>query len=954
MCAVGAVAQVKADHLIRHIPDENLVSRTVHSIFQDDEGYLWIGTQAGTYLYNGQHFKMPKQLPPSARRPIASICGLNGNYWLSYGDENKSLLFGKKQGLITRGHLWNTTPFVHDRDTFLLSTSTFEVHLSNFDTALSSTIVPGFGRGLISYRLPTITSISSRSLDSVLVGTTKGLFLYVYGHCHRLGPKRFHNVEISAISKNEVGCWMGTKDWLYRISETGMPIDSVRNPNGERIKAIAYSKRAGLWFSTSAKELYSYHDQSLSNETEAAGIPGVLVNTIFMDQNHDVWLGTNGKGLIHVHTGPFNYISLIHGIKDNWLKDRIRVSKKRHLLLTGGGLSGWHDSLQILNEGLEEENNYFYQALAISPSFYALAMQHSDKHMPSQYMTVFGKEVVKVSGTALFRIDSNRFLFGQHSSGVYLHNKTTKTSKLLEQFLPASISAFCLAEDSLLLVGTRRGIRFFDLKTLKKKPLEHGIPQSLAELKNQRIYQIVKRMDGAIWVVYNGGVAQYKQGMWTDALPTECSDLLYTCAAQDKLGRMFMGHQHGVTIISGDSITELGLRHGLPSLQVHYLSVDLQENTLWIGTDQGIVTLPLARLKELVATVPSVKLLDLELMPDSLLRYPWGELSLRHTENDISIHYDLLNIPGLERAYTYYKVNNPDNKWVQADNNAINWYNLSPGTYTVWIAAGYSDKKLVSIKPVVFTIHPPFWKTPLAMGLGIAGFLLLGTFLALWRIRYIRLAEFEKRRVMTQIHVLQQQSMTAMMNPHFIFNALNAVQNFALRHKDRVASQFIADLAKFIRTQMHMLEKNTILLGDEMNQLRLYLQLESKRFDDAFHYTVTVEQSLLDMKAEIPPMLIQPFAENAIWHGLLPKDGIKKLNVSVTQITDNALQVVIEDNGVGFKSPKDSKHQSRGIQLIRKRLELHNEGSFEGDIVIGTGENGGVVVSVKIRLHNVD
>lgn len=955
LCYFGCQEYSFASHLVRHIDDAGLVSKTIHSIYQDEDGYLWIGTQSGAFVFNGTEFKLPYNFQGSIQSPIASVCALNGTYWLSFGNENAALVSGRSPKTISRGHLWPTAPFVRGNDTFLLSTSTYRVHLDNEDTSMATFISEDFQLGDRTSLLPDIRGISQRSLDSVIVATSKGIFLYTYGLFEPLGPKRLSLMEFHAISNNEKGIWIGSKEWVYRLSEKGRPIDSIVNPSKEQIMSIAYSKKAGLWFSTASKKLFWHKDGLTKDVSESAGVPRVLVNQVFIDRNEDVWLGTNGAGLVQVLTGPFHHINIADGIKDNWLKYQLRVSDSEHLLLTSGGLSVWNDSMKAANGRYNEyANHYCYEAISLSQNQHVLALQHADKSQLPKLFTIENREFYSVPATTLLQIDSTKFIYGQHSGDVFSYDIHTKVKSERVPFFPASISSIAMVSDSLLFIGTRRGMRFMNPEKMVKLDPKGRIPKTFELLNERRIYQLLPLKDKSILAVYNGGIARYVDGEWKNATPAKASNgLLYTCAAESEDGRLFLGHQKGILIVEGDSISEIGLQHGLPSQQVHYLSIDPLKEILWIGTDQGIATLSLNRLSELTGPQPTLKLLSLELMPDSSLSYPWGELSLDHTNNDISIHFDVLNIRGLATAYGYYIINNLKNKWVRAENNTIDKYNLSPGTYTVWTAAGYSENGLKPGNPFVFTIRPPFWRTPLGIGIYVSVFLLLVVVLVMLRIRYIRRTEYEKRKVMTQIHVLQQQSMTAMMNPHFIFNALNAVQNFALRHKDRVASQFIADLAKFIRTQMHMLEKKTILLKDEMAQLELYLQLESKRFDDAFRYEIKVDPKLVKLGAEIPPMLIQPFAENAIWHGLLPKDGIKRLNIAATYDGNEGMEVVVEDNGVGFQNPKDSSHLSRGISLIKKRLELHNDDAFEENLQIGTGENGGVKVRVKIRLNNI-
>ncbi|MEM9025129.1 MAG: histidine kinase, partial [Bacteroidota bacterium] len=169
------------------------------------------------------------------------------------------------------------------------------------------------------------------------------------------------------------------------------------------------------------------------------------------------------------------------------------------------------------------------------------------------------------------------------------------------------------------------------------------------------------------------------------------------------------------------------------------------------------------------------------------------------------------------------------------------------------------------------------------------------------------------------------------MNPHFVFNALNAIQNFIMKSDKEAGYLYLSKFARLIRMILENSPKGTVSLEEELKMLTLYLEMESLRFDSRFVYELEVDPSLSQSVEEIPSMIIQPYVENAIVHGLLNKmDGEKgRLEISIAR-ADQGIRCTITDNGVGRKRAEELKkkklltHRSVGISNTRERLEILN------------------------------
>ncbi len=176
---------------------------------------------------------------------------------------------------------------------------------------------------------------------------------------------------------------------------------------------------------------------------------------------------------------------------------------------------------------------------------------------------------------------------------------------------------------------------------------------------------------------------------------------------------------------------------------------------------------------------------------------------------------------------------------------------------------------------------------------------------------------------------LALKSLRTQMNPHFIFNALNSVNHFIAKSDERSANRFIADFSRLMRLVLDQSQNDLISLSEEMEIINLYLKLEHNRFRDKFDYDLTIHPDIEADKIEVSPMLIQPFIENAVWHGLRYKEAEGKLWVKVDKMPDR-IEVEITDNGIGrkksqeLKTSNQKKHNSIGLKNIENRLELIN------------------------------
>ena len=180
-------------------------------------------------------------------------------------------------------------------------------------------------------------------------------------------------------------------------------------------------------------------------------------------------------------------------------------------------------------------------------------------------------------------------------------------------------------------------------------------------------------------------------------------------------------------------------------------------------------------------------------------------------------------------------------------------------------------------------------------------------------------------------NLLALKSLRTQMNPHFIFNALNSVNNYIAKSDERSANRFLSDFSVLMRSVLENSEEDFIPLSKELELLELYVKLEHSRFSDKFDFEIDINDKI-DIEAfEIPPMLLQPYIENAIWHGLRYKEEKGFLKIQIDQIDLETLEINIEDNGVGrkksaeLKTANQKKQKSKGMGNIKKRIQILND-----------------------------
>jgi hypothetical protein len=319
--------------------------------------------------------------------------------------------------------------------------------------------------------------------------------------------------------------------------------------------------------------------------------------------------------------------------------------------------------------------------------------------------------------------------------------------------------------------------------------------------------------------------------------------------------------------------------------------------------------------------------------------------SLTYDQSDIRLEFGLNRYNSSKSMIYYYKLNASDNEegdWLKLPEgiNYIQLTSLAAGDYTVLVYAESKAGRRSEVSELVhFSVLPPFWQRWWF-------YLLIGTSVLLMAFIIIskRLSIREKRKneelslalYKQRTALLQLENLRSQMNPHFIFNALNSIQDYIVLNERKLASSFLVKFSRLIRIYLEQGQQNEIYLKQEIEALRLYLELEKVRFEEELTYEIIIDDELDLTTIKIPSLLIQPYIENALKHGLLHKKSDRSLSVRFSLKSSKVLECIIEDNGVGRSVSHDinlsrKEHRSFATQATEKRVELINEVKSNND-----------------------
>ncbi len=1002
---------------------DGLSNNQVNSIAQDNDGFIWIGTSDGLNRFDGYKVHSFHQMPREKNSLIFNgvysiVCDHRNGLWICTSEGIS--YYNKKTGRFYnfRNNPSDNKSIADDEyaNVYLDGDNTAWITnisiLYRFDSLLHyKRVQPGFKiildqkeitsyANLVQDRQNHLWGMASGSLFLLdkhtlhikeqfknCPGTIKTIYQdshlqywagSFYGGLLRFDPVNRSFQEIPLINKstvvNSITEWkdkegfawlvVGTdngvilmdpfslKSKLYTYQTGSMEQYSLR---GNNVSCVLVDRQNILWIGTDNGVSYVRPSQQ---QFELWGInaPGPLNRqgvgdfVYSLDENSSgLWFSTwltqglflfNNSG--ELQTNPFEKKKKALPIPDSIKVFYVQCSGDSALWFTT------ENSLVLLN--LKTSRTYFYNPPAANQSIGLRTIVPLNDHTwwirtrnnganglyvfdPLKRKFIRHYECNKTqSGSApesimdIFLSKSKEFFFGSRNDGLYKYNRAKDNFTPLfeftgEQLLSHSNDFESIAEDKkgLLWIGTFKGLFAFD-PTTKKIIYDYSDDPLISGVEIAALCFDAKEN---LWMNSNRGLfcltktGQLKHFSSADVLPNNFAEGVLRLGKNDY---MYSGFHNYLARFKPDQL----IKTLLPVASVHFSEASIMGKPYFFQYNSS-------GEKEMV---------------------------IQAGQNRFALDFSIMNYDDNNSKHYYYRLKGAVNNWQQNENGHLVFYNIAPGNYTLYVKG--TDKQTLSPGEediVHITVDAFWWQTTTFWLCCVAITVFFTAFIIRRHIVNIRKQAAFKQRL-TEMEMI---ALRAQMNPHFIFNSLNSIENFIMQNKERQASDYLNKFARLIRIILENSSHNLITVAQDMEALQLYVDLEQFRFHNKFSFQVCMDKELMEDTYRIPPLLIQPFVENAIVHGLANSDQPNlRLTVNV-RLEEDYIKYTIEDNGVGRKkaalyhSQNGSKHKSVGLHITQERITIFNRQHSSDDEVMlidlydAEGNAAGTRCEIKIK-----
>lgn len=641
-----------------------------------------------------------------------------------------------------------------------------------------------------------------------------------------------------------------------------------------------------------------YQFSNLQNDPlDATSLPGNMVFNIFKSKSGMHYIGTQNKGFIQwdMEANRFYEYSFFskQGVPENTVYDIINDGQNSFWLATWGGLIHFDEAKQRFT-------SYRSKKYPETQNLYAVhKLQHKNSLL-----------VASEHGMMYFSLKQKEWL--PCAPDVFQEN--------------AIIGRHILEDkDGILWIGTEGG----GLVRLDYVKQEIKIVQEVSRISENVRY--VLKEHNSLWLATDQGIVSYDMKKDTvihhirmDGIHQ--SNVCYSIQ-KDQVGNFWIGTNFGLLKLDRRThrLQNYNITNGLKFLEFNTACTLAEEDgTLLFGGVGGITKFnPLDIVKNTFSPDPiitSVRVNNQNCHLTDSANYVFG-----HQENDLTFHYTANNFSNHERNQYYYRVQGLMEQWKNNQtHHTISFNSVPPGSYSFQVRSVNSDGiQSEGVARFSFIIQPPWWKTWWFMTVMILSVLFIAWILIKRRIRSIRnQAELKQRIAETEMMALRAQ-----MNPHFIFNCLNSIDAFIQSNDKYQATTYLNKFARLLRNVLDSSNQNTVTFSKDFETLKLYLELEQLRNSNKFTTHIHADKELMDDDFQVPPLLIQPYVENAILHGLKYRtDNAGKLMISAYKLHER-IYYVIEDNGVGRAKSKNGISKDRvsyGMKMTSDRVRYFN------------------------------
>ncbi len=963
---------------------KGLPQSQVKAINQDREGFLWVGTLGGLAKFDGKNFEV-----------FTVENGLLSNRitFIEFIDEK--LYVGHENGISVRK---NAKQF----EALSLRDFPENLRFSHVIQFKKKILVSTNGMGLYEIQGNTLKPISPKNIDSdeleefqrirkmavvqgkLFIGTRGGLYFSQDLNTFKLIPQTaewsvsdleaFDN-QLAVANYNDATYLLKntTKaDFDLQVLSpefsTEVLLETIKNPSITNLWTLDENnliRKISLNFkklnaSINTSDLVLNQNQALTKE---------IITTIFVDANGVLWIGTEGKGMYQFLGDAFVKYDLGSPV----------------LSILQDGQNLWFGTM---NGGLIQKNAFGHTA-----------------SIP--------KELEKATVWATLKDKNGQLWFGTNI-GIFIYNQRNWLiwTKENQKNLPSNrISALHEDTEGTIWIGTKQGLaRAVQGVILPVDFTKKASPQIIRDIVSVKsdLY-IATKTNLFLYAVNTGELSE---------INPKSQNSSFSCLLVDKYQNVWIGTEEGLyvlkdgefnliefarssserfinflvrqndQVIAGTnnglflfsdfdaSLQNFRVRHfdedyGLSGTETNIKSAFVEKNNvskLWFGTSDGLFLFNMNRLNQALDNYkPKLYLSEFQVnFAPYELKNSKENFELKSNQNRLRFIFQVLDLYQMDKVKLQYRMGSSED-WIEVGQSSEIVFNqLAAGNYELQVRAQGGNGNYSDIMRFHFEILKPFYATWWFILMLILGAILIIVTIARYRINQIKsLQAQEKLALNNRLNALEQQSLNASMNRHFIFNALNSIQYFINTQDKLSANKYLSKFAQLIRKNLDSSAsgESKVSLAEELQRLELYLTLESMRFDGRFHYHFDIDEDIDQEELTLPAMLFQPFIENAIIHGILPKDDlVGQITFSAKRIEDR-IEFTITDNGQGYSTSlsqkkDDGDHYSHGTNITKSRIEVIRK--ISGDVIELIGpedlidENNAIIgTKVVIRLKEM-
>lgn len=905
---LGGISRFDGINFYNYSKKNGLLDNQTYSLFIDSKQSIYIGSVGGFSIYNGKTF-LPVKLPKK-------YC--NSNVVAFAQDHLKNIWF-----VLENMGLGKLTP--NGKTEFYNET-----------------------KGLNS-NTRTVFFDSNKQL---WVGTRYGLFLYDDKLDH-FKPIEINNQldrNISYITQDkEKNIWISTLDegvfkqqnklWINYNDDSGLISNQIRS--------IFVCSDSSIWFcSRFGISIYQHH--TFNNIDNSKGLTHENIRYIAEDNEKNIWICTDGKGIFKFAGEAFVTYTTQSGMSSDLVMSLVEDTDRNLWIATyNKGVCKYNrtDFLCFDDTKYLSNNTVWSCAIDADNNLWFGTSMGLNKYDGKKFYTYTDDDgLLSNKITALYADEDGLWIGTQN--GLNRYYKGMFTSHLNQNGVNAdNIRNIFKSKDGVLWLASSNGLFAYNGKNFKQyKPFTDNTDNT--------VYSIKPALKQGLWIGTKSGLfyfydEQFKQVIFSDEVSANNINFLLNDAAY-----LWIGTNNGVYRLNQQKFfdeNEIVFKNftreeGIAGLETNMnAAYKDSKGFLWFGTDMGLVKFNTEKEKKTDNSVkPYIHIDDIKLYFEKV---DWNKHTntfepntglpinpiVNYKKNHFTFYFTGISHTNPKKIKYQFKLEGFDEEWSpETDARFITYSNLPHGNYTFMVKAKNDVGVWSNIASFSFTIKAPFWLTWWFIALCvIAG---LSVLILLY---YNRLKELkrnnERQQLIYQSRLLEleQQALNASMNRHFIFNALNSIQYYINKQDRLEANRYLTSFAKLIRKNLDSSSSGQMVtLSEELERLELYISLENMRFKNKFTYNINIQQHIDPEAVRIPPMLLQPYIENSIWHGILPMEKPGHIQVNVSVLDDGSITFIIEDNGIGIETSLKQKdkssngHISRGIEITSGRLNV--------------------------------